>query len=463
MGWCDFWDDNLSALGRPPACEAKDGATGAVKDAASSAWESIVHSFQEGAVWMVRELALGWLSADTPTLNKDSGPLAFLLSSTFAITTWLAVLCLLVAAGKMAWTRRTEPAQEAAKGMVRLVVATSTAVAAVNLLTKGGDLFSNWIVNRSIGCPGDSATHACIEAFSNKLLEMSTLKNVDQLSVSLIIAILMSLSGLIQLFSVIVRQSLLFVLVGTLPMAAAASGSEQGQAWWKKSVGWLLAFICYKPAAAIIYATAFSQFQTNDSKDLMPQLYGVALLIMSAFTLPALMKFIAPVIDNVGGGGLAGIGGGGGGGGMASRVATGAIAIKSGGASLAAKGAAKGASSASGAKPAGGGPTSPPGGGSGGGKPPGGTPPNGGAPSQPSAGPNGGTPPGQSGGTAPTSGTSGPANRPSGGVPPARSSGAGSTPNGPGPGGSQPARPAQQPTRPSQQNKNGGGPSGSSR
>ncbi|WP_093804020.1 hypothetical protein [Streptomyces sp. Wb2n-11] len=157
MGWCDFWDKNLDDLpgfGTPMACQAKDAAEEKVAEAAASAWEEIVHSFQEGAVWMIKELALGWLRADSPTLDANSGTVSFLFSSTIALTQWLAVLCLLIAAGRMAWTRRSEPAREAAAGIFRLIIATSAAVAVVNLLTKAGDEFSIWIVNRSLGCKG---------------------------------------------------------------------------------------------------------------------------------------------------------------------------------------------------------------------------------------------------------------------------------------------------------------------
>ncbi|TFE54699.1 hypothetical protein E3E14_07155 [Streptomyces sp. ICN441] len=394
MGWCDFWEENLEELpgfGTPIACQAKDAAKEEIAEAAASAWEEIVHSFQEGAVWMVKELALGWLRADSPTLAQDSGTVAFLFSSTLAITQWLAVLSLLVAAGHMAWTRRAEPAREAAAAILRLIVATSAAVAVVNLLAKAGDAFSVWIVNRSLGCPGAEATDACVKAFSSKLLDMTALNDVDQLAVSLVVAILLLLSGLVQLISVIVRQAMLFILVGTLPLAAAASGTEQGRAWWKKSVGWILAFLAFKPAAAIAYAAAFSQFSTGDKKDLLSQLYGVTLLILTGLTLPALMRFIAPVVDQ---GGLGGEGKSTSS--MAARVATGAIALKTGGAAMAGRGAA-----ASGAARAGGGAGGASGSGAagagGGGRPGGGRP--GGAPS--GGGSGGGS--GSGGGAAPAS------------------------------------------------------------
>ncbi|MFL0028545.1 hypothetical protein ACJBCE_37095 [Streptomyces sp. NBUL23] len=379
MGWCDFWKEHLEDIpgnGTPAYCKAKDAVKDEVADAASSAWEEIVQDFQSGAVWMVKEVGLGWLRLDTPTLSETSGPVSFLFAHTLALTQWLAVLSLLLAAGHMAWARRAEPAKQALAGLLRLTIVSSAGVAMIQLLAKAGDEFSVWIVNRSLGCDGGgAATEKCVKAFSDRLAEMTALSDLDQIAVTLIVAVLLMFSGLVQLISIIIRQSMLFILAGTLPLAAAASGTERGMGWWKKSLGWIFAFLAFKPAAAIAYAAGFAQFSESSDDDLMSQLYGVTLLLLAALTLPALMRFIAPVVEEAGGSGLGG--GSGRGASTAARIASGAIALKTGGASTAAKTA--GAAAASGSKGSGGGATgSGQAGGSGGGqKPPsgGGTPP----------------------------------------------------------------------------------------
>lgn len=405
MGWCDFWKENLEDIpgnSTPAYCKAKDTVKDEVADAASSAWEEIVSSFQEGAVWMVKEVGLGWLKVDTPTLSESSGPVSFLFSHTLALTQWLAVLSLLLAAGHMAWSRRAEPARQAMAGLLRLTIVSSAGVAVIQLLTRAGDEFSVWLVNRSLGCDGGgAATDKCVKAFSDRLAEMTALSDLDQIAVTLIIALLLMLSGFVQLISLIVRQAMLFILVGTLPLAAAASGTERGMAWWKKSLGWILAFVAFKPAAAIAYAAGFSQFSTSSDKDLMAQLYGVTLLLLAALTLPALLRFIAPVVEEAGSAGLGG--GSGRGASTAARVASGAIALKTGGASAAVKAAGVagasgnkgGGGGASGSGPAGGGKQGGGGTGGGGQKPPagGGTTPNAPAAPAPSSGsaPSGGS------------------------------------------------------------------------
>ena len=49
---------------------------------------------------------------------------------------------------------------------------------------------------------------------------------------------------------------MLILLLGVLPIAAAATNTEMGRGWFKQIIAWLLAFILYKPVAAIVYATA---------------------------------------------------------------------------------------------------------------------------------------------------------------------------------------------------------------
>lgn len=50
---------------------------------------------------------------------------------------------------------------------------------------------------------------------------------------------------------------MIIILAGVLPLTAAGSTTEAGKATFYKTTAWLLAFVLYKPVAAIIYAAAF--------------------------------------------------------------------------------------------------------------------------------------------------------------------------------------------------------------
>lgn len=418
MGWCDWMEEN--AGGRPPICAAKDAAVDTVKDAAGSAFEEIVRSFGESAANVVKTLATGWLGMEAPTLSQETGPVAFMYTNLHWITGAVAVFALLVAGGRMAWERRGEPGKQALAGLLRLALTTSALVATVNLLVKAGDEFSVWLVNRSVECSGTTASGKCVNAFGKRLGEL-TLLDTDAsgagLALLLILSLLMILATICQIAFMLVRNAMLIVLVATTPLAAAASSTEQGKAWFQKNIGWLLAFVLYKPAAAIVYAAAFRSMGTPEKASTMTQISGVMLLVLSVLTLPALMRVASPLVDSVAAGQR---GAGATVAGAGAAVATGAIAIKSMGASKAAQGA-KGAGGG-GAAPGAGKPGSPPpgttptGGGGGGGAPQGGGGPQpaGANPSQNgSGGPQGGGT-----GTAPTGGPgSGQSPAPAGGRP----------------------------------------------
>lgn len=91
------------------------------------------------------------------------------------------------------------------------------------------------------------------------------------------------------------------MLAGTLPLSAAALSTPAGKAWFKRSVGWIIAFLLYKPAAALVYASAFSL--TANAKDLLSVLSGLMLILLSVFALPALMRLAVPMVAAATGGG----------------------------------------------------------------------------------------------------------------------------------------------------------------
>ena len=86
-----------------------------------------------------------------------------------------------------------------------------------------------------------------------------------------------------------------------------------GKGWFKKNVGWLVAFILYKPAAAIVYAAAFQLAGTNvfqdDGTGFIAVLTGLILMVLALFAMPALMRFVTPLVGamSAGAGGALGV------------------------------------------------------------------------------------------------------------------------------------------------------------
>jgi type IV secretion system protein TrbL len=280
-----------------------DGAATAPKNLGNSGFDDIAESAAKAASTTVKALGSAWMNLSSPDLTADSGPVALLRDSTLWFTTFTAVLCLLVAAGHLAWQRRGEPARQALQGLLNLVVVSSAGVATVNLLAVAGDKFSVWIIDRSTGCRQISATGdpvaSCVAEFDKRTSAMLALGDTGSSFLVLVMAILVIAASVGQIALMIVRMAMLVILTGTLPLSAAASSTATGRVWFRRSVGWLLAFVLYKPAAAIVYAAAFSMTGQKQDNEVVSMVSGVVLIVLACFTLPALMRFAAPVVQAV--------------------------------------------------------------------------------------------------------------------------------------------------------------------
>jgi hypothetical protein len=314
-------------------------AVGSVVGAASSSvLGSIAQDMANAAQSLVKTLSTFWMSVQTPQLDGSGTPVSLIEGDTGWIVTSVAVVCILVAAGQMALRRRGQPFTTMAIGLTRLVVVSAGATFMVEAAGKLSDAFSAQLIGSAhLGGPG-WATVISVGAITSAIGPGSS-------ALMLIIALLVIFSSLIQLMLMILRVGMLVILTGTLPLAASAAMSEWGESWWRRHLGWLTAWLLYKPAAALLYDAAFRLTQGKTSA--VEVLSGLMLLILSVLTLPALLRVIVPATASLGaasGGPLA----------MAAlgAAATGAIKVAgmaaTGGASAAATAGPKGASGASG-------------------------------------------------------------------------------------------------------------------
>ncbi|MCG7524555.1 hypothetical protein MHW47_08915 [Streptomyces sp. OfavH-34-F] len=300
-----------------------DCATDKASDVGASAFTGIVNWLTEGLGKLVGTVMTWWVKIPTPSLEGNGNgvkgdPVGWIWLHTGWITTWIAVLCLLVAAGRMAVTRRGEAAVEAAKGMLTLTVVTAASVGGFNLLAQASDAFSEWIISEAYS--GQEFGEAVVG-----WLGLSMMVGFNGPVIALILALIATLACIAQVGLMMVRTAMLVLLVGTLPLSAAASATPAGQAWFRKSIGWLIAFILYKPAAAIVYATAIRMTAIvgdgeADSGTMLMSICGIMLMILALVALPALMRFTTPLVQAAGSGG----GGGGAAAGAGRAVATGA-------------------------------------------------------------------------------------------------------------------------------------------
>jgi len=320
-----------SLCGVPGVATLCGAAGGAVAAAGSSVLDSIAHELSAGFAKAAKLSLASWTDVGTPDLTGPSAQVQAWLQ--FA-TAGLAVISLLVAAGRLMLERKSGGAVAAGRTMVTLLAATFLAVPAVMLLGRAGDAFSSWVLDQAAG-----------QALGDRLVTLAGNLGTLGIGLELTVAVLGTLAALAQLVLMIVRAGLLVVLTGVLPTVAAASGTRTGQASFNKLTTWLLAACLYKPVAALLYATAFVLI--GDGTGPQQILGGLAIAALALVALPGLMRLMAPAV-------AAATSQGGGGNGLLAAAAvlpTGAriFAGRNGGGDAAAAGAAPGAAGASGA------------------------------------------------------------------------------------------------------------------
>lgn len=243
--------------------------------------------------------------------RNAGGAALFLQSALWWYTGALAVVSIMIGGARMAVQQRAEPGTETVKSILTLVVVAGAGLTVIGLLVAAADSFSLWVINRSLECDVASDS-ACFEQSLSGLLALSPSGEAASLGALLIIilGVIAILASFIQILLMVARGGLLVILAGILPLAASFTNTEMGKGWFKKCVGWLLAFILYKPAAAIVYAAAFqlagTDIFTDDGTGLLSVLTGLMLMMLALVALPALMRFVTPMMGAMAGGAAGG-------------------------------------------------------------------------------------------------------------------------------------------------------------
>ncbi|UUU31582.1 hypothetical protein JIX56_17640 [Streptomyces sp. CA-210063] len=272
----------------------------------------------DGAAEVLKALNGVWLNIDVENPAGNGGghgqaaadsPIGLITAEVNWIVGYVAVASLLLAAIRMAVDRKGQSMRQAFMGMWKVILVGAASVPVVTALMTASDAYARDVYERS--------------DLGDKASEMLGVLTLNQPGLVLIFGLLVMLSSFVQIVLMYIRIGVLIMLVGTLPLAAASSMTGWGDGWWKKHIGWLAAWLLYKPAAALIIYSATSM--TKDTKDLDSVIAGMGMLIMAVFALPALLKLIVPATAALGGtsGGTVALN-------AANNMASGAVSIAGG-------------------------------------------------------------------------------------------------------------------------------------
>lgn len=289
-----------------------------VSGLADDAIGNLAKAIMEGMSQMVTTLSTFWVKMPTANLTtadgtKPSVPVTFLQDELATWTMTLAVLAVILGGIRMIWEQRGAPLKDLLRSLLTLTLVSGLGLGTIAILVVAADAFSTSIIDASTDGKGFAQA-------------MNVLIQTNQTGVGVFILIILGLVGLIaslvQIVLMVVRTGMLVILAGILPTTAAFTNTEMGRQWFQKAVGWTIAFILYKPAAAVVYAVAFKLMGASAGGDvLLGSITGFALMIVALLALPALMRFVTPMV------GAVASGSGGGAAAAAGAVATGAVSL----------------------------------------------------------------------------------------------------------------------------------------
>ena len=262
-----------------PACLAGNvigaAAGAAAGTVASDALSGIASAIQSGVSWIVTNSITWWVKVPSPDLAGQPA-VSRLQQWMLPLAAAVAVLGLIIAGGKMALTRKANPLIDVGSGLVIIAATSAVGVLLPSLLLQAGDAWSDWVLNASAG-----------GQFASRLTTLLSLTGAAP-AVVVVLGVIAILISAVQAILMLFRQASLVVLAGVLPLAAAGTLTPATRTWFKKITGWELALIFYKPAAAAVYAAAFTMAGTGTG--VRSTLMGFAMVALSLLALPVLIR-----------------------------------------------------------------------------------------------------------------------------------------------------------------------------
>ncbi|MFJ9423216.1 hypothetical protein [Streptomyces sp. NPDC101249] len=229
--------------------------------------------------------ALGLFDAAFTGVASDDVDASNIVSrETQWIVVYMSIGSLLFAAIKMAIDRRGESGTLAMKGLVRVALVSVVATTVIDTFAVLMERYSSYLLRKSL----------------NEILKGIDCSGSVPDFVLLIVGCLLIIAAIIQMILLWIRLGVMVLLMGTLPMAAAASMTEWGGTWWRKHLGWMLAWLLYKPAVGLVMYTGATMISKANNQT-NTQIAGMAMLLLSGIALPALLRLVVPATAALGG------------------------------------------------------------------------------------------------------------------------------------------------------------------
>lgn len=222
-----------------------------------------------------------WARQDSADVLGEHETIGMIRGSLFPIVVAMLVGGILVQSIRLAIERKGNPLVQVGRGLTAYAVATATGTTLVALAVTAGDEMSVWVIDQALD-NGDFADR------TTALLTLSGGPFGPTVGIKITLGLLALASALVQGVLMIFRDGAVLILLGVLQLAAAGQMTRATAGWLPRISGWLLAMVCYKPAAALVYAAAFTL--AGNGEDIRTAIAGYAMIVLSIVALPVLMR-----------------------------------------------------------------------------------------------------------------------------------------------------------------------------
>ncbi|MBG6140504.1 hypothetical protein [Longispora fulva] len=243
---------------------------------------------------VIKTMLTWWLSVPSINLEGEDSVVMKIRGLVLPIAFIVAFSGIIWQGTRMALSRKPAPLIDIGRGMWHVALWSAIGVFGPATALKAGDAFSTWVLSSPDG-----------DMFGKRLTNALTMAYVSNPGLTIILGIIVILAAIVQTFLLMFREGSVIILSGVIVLAASGQFTTATRPWLRKIIGWGVALICWKPAAALVYKVGFVMI--GSGKDTRVQFMGLAVLLLAIIAMPALMKFFtwAPGAIESSGGGLA--------------------------------------------------------------------------------------------------------------------------------------------------------------
>lgn len=241
--------------------------------------QDLITSSYNGMFNLMQQFMMSWMNY-TPTINFQGETMTWLTALTAPLTGLFAVLGLILAGMRVMFFQRNQDIRTVLIGLARVVGVSAAGTTIATIFIPVSDLFAYWILEMAqpdFSMDGNYPTaETVVGILGGSSLAFSGLN---------------SLLIFIQWCLMIIRAVALPIMVGFWAVAEAIN-MLKGDLKMTPVARWIIAFLLFKPVVAVIYGFAFKLMHGYDNFDGV--FTGMAMIAISIFALPSLLRVLAP-------------------------------------------------------------------------------------------------------------------------------------------------------------------------